>query len=226
MSKAQRKQQQQRSALAHRPSDGNLADPITIGPDKSINIDLAKLPPPTNIYDADFAWVEHTPGKSTLFFAKRSRDEENQLRTRLEIRYPAENLVRQFWKNSRTFHDKLEQFTSKWPKDESREHMEPMKMKAQKEHSEWANFEAMAFAGTEACIDFYRLPPAGIAMFARGQGSSGLRSNPVVRVQLTVFELLRLLDATRSVVLEIEKYLPKAVVEAEPGVADNEGGRL
>jgi hypothetical protein len=212
-----KEQQLIRKALARierKPASGNLTDdPISIGLDKSIRIDMSKLPAPTNEYDADYAWVEHRPGSTSILFGKQNRDEANTLRTRLEIRYPVENLVRHFWGNSRKFHEKLKEFANEWPVDKTRDATAPQKMKAGKEHSEWANFESMAHAGTEASIDFYRMPASGIAQFAKGQGSDGLRCTSVVRVHLTVFELLRLFDEVATVVDQAEGYLPKSIKE-------------
>ena len=187
---------------------GRVDDPVSLGPDRSITIDMGKLTPPSQVYDADCAWLEHQPGDVRLFFAKLSRDIPKTLRSRLELRYPPESLVRHFWKNSREFHSKMKEFAAKWPQNQTRDAIEPERMPATKEHSEWANFEAMAHAGTEAVIDFYTLPAAGIARFARGHGSAGLRLTPVVRVQLSIFELTRLLDTMEPVVAMIEAYLP------------------
>jgi hypothetical protein len=64
---------------------------------------------------------------------------------------------------------------------------------ADRDHSEWANIETMAHSGTEASLDFYTLPASGIAKFMKGQGSSQLIVRPVVRVQMNIFELERLL---------------------------------
>jgi hypothetical protein len=172
-------------------------------------VDFSKLSAPTNVYDADLAWIVHRPGAVSLFFAKRSLGEENELRTRLELRYPPENLVHHFWRNSRDFHGRLRQFVEKWPKDQAREAVDATKWKAQRDHSEWVNFEAIAHAGTEATLDFYLLPPPVVARFSKGLGSAGLKVSPVVRVHMTSFELLRLLDSAADVVAEIEGYLPK-----------------
>jgi len=199
--------------LARRPSGesdlGVVVDPITVGPNQTINVDLAKLPAPDRIYDADLAWIEHQGRAVSLFFAKRLRNSPQRLRTRLELRYSPEHLVVHFWQNSRGFHERLRSYAAKWPPDDAREEIDPAKMDAEHEHSEWTNFEAMAHVGSEACLDFYLLPAVGVARFARGQGSSGLRLTPIVRVQLTIFELLRLLDSAESVVNEVKAYLPK-----------------
>lgn len=186
-----------------------VEDPITIGPDQTINIDHLKLVAPSNVYDADFAWIKHRPGSLSLFFGKQSIDKEKELRTRLELRYPPENLVYHFWRNTREFHGRLQKFIDKWPKDEQRDSQDPSVWIADKDHSEWVNFEAIAHSGTEAMIDFYLLPPFGLAYFSQGRGSAGLKILPVVRVQLTTLELVRLLDSAADVVTAIEKYLPK-----------------
>lgn len=185
-----------------------VEDPISVGLDRSIKIDLSKLSAPTNLYDADLATIFHSDGEVSLFFAKKAIGEENKLRTRIELRYPPENLVHHFWKNSRDFHVRLRQFAEDWPKKKALE-ADLRSWSSARDHSEWVNFEAMSHAGTEATIDFYQLPPPGIARFNQGLGSGNLQIVPIVRVQLTVFEMLRLLDATAPVVAEIERYLPK-----------------
>jgi hypothetical protein len=217
------KARQQEKALARvdpRPATGSLArvnqDPVGIGPDRSITIDMAKLPAPQQAYDADYAWIEHRPGDVRLFFAKARRGgRREQLRTCLELRYPPESLVGHFWRNSRDFHSQMKQFASAWPTDQDRNSVTPADMMSDKDHSEWTNFESMSHAGTEAVIDFYSLPPAGLARFALGAGSAGLTITPVVRVQLSIFELVRLLDSMESVVQEIERYLPAGLPKFE-----------
>jgi len=214
MSNKLRQQQRALARMDKRPAAGSLAqivdDPVGIGPDRTITIDMAKLPPPSNAYDADFAWIEHKPGDVRLFFAKRNRDDPKRLRTRLELRYPPESLLGHFWRNSREFHERMKAFTQQWPQaGGERDKFQPEQMPADKEHSEWSNFEMMAHAGTEALIDFYTLPVSGIAMFVKGQGSSGLKMTPIVRVQLSVFELNRLLDSMEPIVDEIRRNLPE-----------------
>jgi hypothetical protein len=218
------KLRQQQRALARvdkRPSSGSQPrvieeDPVGIGPDRSITINMAKLPAPSNAYDADYAWLEHKPGDVRFFFAKRHRDASIQrLRTCLEIRYPPESLVGHFWRNSRDFHEKMKRFAESWPADEKRADLKPSEMDADKEHSEWANFESMAHAGSEAVIDFYSLPPSGLARYNQGVGSSGLTITPIVRVQLSIFELVRLLDSMSSVIDEVTAYLPTSISKNE-----------
>jgi hypothetical protein len=195
-----------------------VQDPITIGPNKTINVDVSKLTAPSNVYDADFAWIEHRPGAAvSLFFGKASRDDAGHLRTRLELRYAAEHFVHHFWRNSREFHERVRAFVDQWPTDEKRAGMDPATWPSAKDHSEWAGFEAMAHSGTAASLDFYLLPALGIARFQRNQGSAGLQVIPIVRVQMTVFELLKLLDSARPVAEAIAQYLPVKAEEDAKG---------
>jgi hypothetical protein len=217
MSKGRRRPESEPRAvqqMERRPASvGGLqaVDPITVGPDRSINIDLKKLAAPLNTYDADFAWIVHRPGAVSLFFGKAVVAEDRErLRTRLEIRYPPENLVNHFWKNSRRFHARLKAMVGTWPWDEKRDSERPQTWPSDRDHSEVANFESMAHAGTEACLDFYLLPATGIARFTTGQGSETLSVVPVVRVYMTVFELLRFLNSTEEVVAAIKQYMPTA----------------
>jgi hypothetical protein len=186
-------------------------DPISLGIDRSIRIDLSRLRTPTNVYDADFAWIKHRPGAISFFFGKRSFTAKESLRTRLELRYPVENLVHHFWQNSRDFHARLDSFVSKWPKDVERDSLVPEEWNAERDHSEWANFETISHAGTEASLDFYLLPAFGIAQFMKGAGSSQLTIMPVVRVQMTAFELGRLLNSVGEIASEIEKGEKEAI---------------
>jgi hypothetical protein len=184
-------------------------EPISIGLDKSIRIDMSKLPAPLIVYDADVAWIEHLTGRVSLLFGKLSRNDQNRLRTRLEIRYPPEDFLRAFWGNSRDFHGRLGVSCKMWPSDPARDNLNPEAFPSDKDHSEWVNFDAMCHAGTEASIDFFILPAAAVARFAQGKGSADLKLAPVVRVNLSAFELLRLLDQTRTVAETVESYLPE-----------------
>ena len=199
--------------------DAASGDPITIGPSNSINIDLNKLRPPDRIYDADQAWVKHSPTRVSLLFGKRGIDQPSRFRTRLEIRYPPEDVVRHLWKNSRRFHNNLKEFVNRWPSYPVDAFLET-DSHADQDHSEWANFDYMAFVGSGGAIDFYHLPPSGIARFAQGQGSSWLSVVPVVRVMLTAFELTRFLDRIGRIIPEIMLCLPEG--EREQLVEDQE----
>ena len=172
--------------------------------DNSIAIDASKLDAPSQGYDADVAWVDYRPGNVSLLFAKHSRDDAEVLQSRLEVRYPVENLILTFWKGSPEFYDKLQSYVESWPQAARFVAEPPLKSRAEKSHSEWASYAYLSHSGTAAGIDFYYLSSSAIARFAKSGSVEGLRLRPVVRVQLTSFALFKLLEQVRALVGEIE----------------------
>lgn len=185
-------------------------DPVTLGADGSILINTALLPPPEKIYDADVAWVRRGRGYVSFFFGKANIDDLSRLRTRLEIKYPPEGFVRHFLRNSREFHESLRTEVKNWPEEGLLSPLNGPDMQAEKDHSDWANFDYMARAGSQGTIDFFTLPVAGLVRFTQGHGSSGLIAVPVVRVQLSVLELSSLLDASQALADEVRRQVPVA----------------
>ena len=188
---------------------GSVADDaISITADRSIRVDSRKLEAPQQQYDADVAWVERHHSRVKLFFAKLDRDQSDRLRTRLELVYPAEVFLRHFWENSRSFEEGLRDQVGKWPENPKRDLIDPSKMKAVKDHSDWVNFDYMARVGSQAVLDFFHISPAAVARFIAGQGSSDLRMVPKVRVLMTIDEMSRLLTACSPIAEEIRVILP------------------
>lgn len=197
-----------RSSVIKLPAqETGSGDAVKIGPDKSIRIDLSKLPSPTRVYDADCARILHSVARVSIIFGKRELSDHDKLWSLLEIRYPPELFVKQFWRNSREFTKGLQHYISQWPVLPEKEDF-PTRCPAERHHSEWANLDCMSYAGSGGTIDFYWLPVPGIARFAQGQGSSGLVPLSVVRVLLTVFEFANLLTEAEEVIGEVVSYLP------------------
>lgn len=194
--------------VASRVSD----DPITLGADGSILIHMSRLPAPDKVYDADVAWVRRRGGYISFFFGKQNLEDPKKLRTRLEVKYAPEALVRHFWRNSREFHAKMRTLLESWPSDPLLAPLDGTQLTAEKDHSEVANFDYMARSGSHGTIDFFLLPAPGVARFVQGQGSSGLTLVPVVRVYMTVHELSRLLDSVDAMIGEVKRYLPAEVL--------------
>jgi hypothetical protein len=224
MGKQSRTRQLARAAEAGSSLE-RLSDPISIGPDGSLAIDVAKLGTPQNLYDADYAWPKRRGGVVSLFFAKAHLDEPTRLRTRLELRYPIETFLHHLWKNSREFHARLKQFLSRRPQDKERDKLDPATMKADRDHSDWVNLDYLAHSGTEACLDFFQLSPGGLAMFAQGKGTSRLVMTPKVRVQTATEELCRLLDACAPIAQEIKEELERFSLPAAEAEPEKETGR-
>lgn len=97
-----------------------------------LKLHWAKLQVPDRSYEADFAWIQVRRGAVTLFFGKEDLDSVDTLRTRLEIRYPAEKFLQHFWKNSRDFHQTLRGLPA-WPADAARDDCSPERMRAAKD---------------------------------------------------------------------------------------------
>ena len=191
----------EKQAIA-RPGD----DPITIGIDGSVRINTAKLHSPRNVYDADIAWVvRRRPEFVSLFFAKENVSQPGRLRTRVEIKYPIEPFFHHLWKNSRDFDAAIRK--DKFPFNPAPDVSELMRRDAEKDHSEWANFEIIARSGVHACLDFYLLSPSGIARLAMGGGSDWLEATGVLRVYTTTTELRHLFDEGESIASAVESEL-------------------
>jgi hypothetical protein len=177
--------------------------------DKSLGIDASRLEAPTQAYDADIAWVDYRPGNVSLFFAKKNRDDRNVLQSRLEIRYPAEDVVNTLWRPSVSFIGRLKTYVQLWPEEARGTDDAATNLPAARSHSEWASFTYMSHSGTEASVDFYSLAPSAIARYAQSQNIEGMKIHPVVRVQMTAFELAAFVERLAPIVGEIERSLPE-----------------
>lgn len=198
------------------PSGGQVlqrlkVDPVTIGAaDRSIRVDLGALPAPTNIYDADTWWLEREAGFVVLYFGQFKGRDREALRTRLKIKYPNEALVHHLWQHSRKFHEDLRTVIDRWPSDPLR--IGPTDISnwpVEKEHSDWVNFDSLSRTSGQATIDFYHLPPPSVVRFVKGNNTSDLTFNPVVRVLLGLYQLFELLERVESVVEDVRAMLPE-----------------
>lgn len=176
--------------------------------DGSIAVNASKLEPPTQAYDADFGWIDYSAGRLSLCFAKRNLAAPNLLETRLEVRYPPEDFLQTFWYNSVQFHEKLAKYVSLWPAEAMQTIPPAPEKEAVRSHSIWASFSYISHAGSEAAIDFYHMSPAAVATFAQSKSVERLRLIPVTRVQMTTFEVFRLLERAEKLVPTLEAHVP------------------
>lgn len=195
-----------------RPSDVRSSGAVTVDAEKTVRVDWAKLPAPTNVYDADFAWAVERHGTVSLFFAK-EHISGKRLRTRMEIRFAPEPFVHNLWDDSVRFYQDLKArglaaFGAAPP---TRTPEDLMALESDREHSDWANFSYIAHHGIQASLDFFRLPPAGVARFVTTGGISGLEPNPIVRVHTTIWELMRLFEVCEPIASRARAALPAEV---------------
>lgn len=183
------------------------ADPLTISmTEKVIKVNLANLPSPTNVYDADAWTVRREAGFVALYFGQLDGD---HMRSRLRLKYASEQFLSIFWKQSREFHKGLRDTVAALPADPL--FPKPRDIsgeKAEREHSAWVNFDYMSRSGSQASFDFYYLPTAGLARFVTGKGTNGLVLHPIARVTTTIHHMVGLLDACEALVPEVRQYLP------------------
>jgi hypothetical protein len=182
--------------------------PLRLDPtNAAVSVELSKLEPPDRAYDADVAWIESAPGRITILFGKIDRDDPLRLRSRLEVRYPAEDFVLTFWRPSAEFAARVAKFASSWPKAVANDQA-LAKQPALQTHSEWASFAYMSHTGTDAAIDFYHLSPTAMARWTQLRETTHMRLKPILRVQLSVFDLDALLRQAEEVDRAVREVLP------------------
>ena len=78
----------------------------------------------------------------------------------------------------------------------------------------------IAHSGTAGSLDFFFAAPASLVHFLKGNPDA-LRLRPVVRVQLTTFELFAFMERVRAIVADVKQSLPAAHIRetVEPRMA-------
>jgi hypothetical protein len=200
-----------RPEAVERPSDPGM---VLRQPAKgltTISFNFSELPPPHREYDADFAWVKPRFGALSLFFGKAHLDEPQTLRSRIELKMAPDRFVRAFGTSVRDeFADELSKAVERRPNDSSLSDIKAgdMRLVGDKDHSEWVTAAYIARTGGQGSLDFYSISPRDAAMAKEGL-LSRIPINPVVRVNLSVGELSRLLTTCRSLVSEVNASLPQ-----------------
>jgi hypothetical protein len=175
--------------------------------DNSVAVDVSKLEAPTQAYDSDTTWIVYRTGRLSLFFGKRSVSEPGTLQSSLEIRYPPEDFLNT-WKASSDFFGQLNTYANGW--DAAARKVDPLSgpPRPKVTHSEWVTFAAISHSGTEAALDFYHMSTQAIARFTLTHSVEGMKLRPIVRVQMTTFDLLDLVEQLRPIADDIAAKLP------------------
>jgi hypothetical protein len=177
--------------------------------DGTLLLDWSKVEPPSQVYVAEHAAVKVHRGAVGMFFAQSRPGKTDRLLTRLELRYPFEHFYREFWKNSREFHERLRTTMLKYaalaPKDEER-------VDATGDADQIAfmcvNYNMAAQTGSESMMDFYHVSPRSSFQYERTRDLSMFEFDPKVRVQLTSWEMLHIMDECDAVAKVIGPQLP------------------
>lgn len=187
-------------------------DPIKLGTDGTIFVNTAHLGTPPHSYDATFASVELRHNAISLFFGKENPEDPHRLQSRLEVRYPVEGFVLHLVRNSRRFHADIKKHLALWSNRTPEAVQELSALHADKSHSEWVNFDYISRSGSQASLDFFHLPPSGLARWVQGQGSKGVELVPKIRVLTTLTQLDILLDSAVKLAEKVAPTLPAVFV--------------
>jgi hypothetical protein len=158
-------------------------------------IDYSEAPVPPHYYVADYYEVVNRDPQILFTFGKLNYPNENQLRNKLEIDFPAQHFIVQLWRSAGEFHKMLRAFVRQFgyqpvaPGSIS----EPVE-KVQTIHS---NNALMIQSGGECMIDFFYLSPRDMAL--KMPKSESVLLEPLVRVIMSPNLLLGLLDACEPI---------------------------
>jgi hypothetical protein len=203
-----------------------LVGPLRVGAAvDSVEVDVSKLPPPSSEYDADFSWAEDMRGTVSLFFAKLNRDSEGRLASRIELRLGGEDAVR-FVMSAKDFYEKLHERSSSWGKLSAEPSSYSPALPADRSHSQWASYLYVAYSGTRAVIDAYEMSVPGLARYIQTKDANALDLRPVVRIQMSVFEIKRMMLELEGLIPKVREFLleSKLITQRDLGIEENSAG--
>jgi hypothetical protein len=173
--------------------------PVIISEDgRSLRVSLGLLPAPENVYDGS----DHT-----------------KLRSRLKIKYPNEAVLHHMWQHSRQYHLDLKEVMKQYPKDPLQipaSDISRLTVESNKEHSSWANFDALARTAGQASIDFYHVAPPAAAKFVKSQDVRDLTPSGVVRVFLNLYQQFEMLEMLEGMVDDVKAMVPADLLFMRP----------
>ena len=199
----------------------SAVSPVTFNAsDKSIRVSLGLLPPPDNVYDADTWWVARQAGHVALYFGQFSGSERARLRTRLKIKYPSEALLHHMWQHSRIYHADLKAVIGTYPEDPLKVpvvDISTLPVENNREHSNWANFDAMSRTASQAAIDFYHVAPPAAVKFMQSHDTRDITPSPVVRVLIGLYQQFEMLEKIETLIDDVRAMVPEShLALAEP----------
>jgi len=158
-------------------------------------VDYSVAPVPEHFYVADYFEVHDLDPVVLFVFGKLAAPDSHALRNKLEVYFPSQHFVTQFWRSSREFHSSLRLWTEQFqlrPVSSQRIMAEPNTAK-----TIHANNALMVLAGGEALIDFFYLSPRDVSL--KAPKGEEIELMPLVRVILPPNMLLGLLNAAEPI---------------------------
>jgi hypothetical protein len=173
-----------------------------------LNVDYSIAPEPDNFYYCDYYEVVDLEPEVLFVFGKLDSPGGNKMRNRIEVYFPAQEFVNQFWKSTEQFYDKLRDFAAAkgyLPQAPGQIAEVPQKVQVFR-----SNNAFMAQAGTDTVIDFSYISPRDV--FLKVMKGQSLTIEALVRVSMPVGFLWGVLDACRPIA---ERLAPKYLVLGE-----------
>lgn len=174
--------------IGNGPVQYQLNGPIDAPTGVQVRIDYADAPIPRDYYVADYFFVENRDPDVLFVFGKLAA--KGNLRTRLEIVFPAGFFINQLLASSREFHAKLREYVDKLayhaqqPGDHS--------LEADKEQTLVSNNVLMVLSAGDSLMDFYYISPRD--MYYKPRNRRDIELEPLARVLLNPPMLLGFLD--------------------------------
>jgi hypothetical protein len=154
----------------------------------SLRVEYDKAEVPARAYYADYCDVVQGRSGISLVFGK-LKPGTSVLRNKVEVVFPEELFIRQFWKNSRELHTKMGQ-------DFSSRQLEPIADLKDTDTVQAFRANNVMMLGTkdDGVLDFYYIAPTEIH-YAYSKKRTDIALDPVIRIVLSgavLFELLEL----------------------------------
>jgi hypothetical protein len=168
-----------------------------------LNMDLALAPVPEKRYVADVASITYADDVLQILFGQKKIGQSDELRSLIVVQMTS-TAARQFLKTLTTW----EPGARKWAElNDIHAELTEVEKEPPQTVTLFANIVGLAFAGREACMDFYHASPFALHYV---QQNKKMSVEPVVRVMLGTGLALALVDKIRDVSAKfsIERGLP------------------
>jgi hypothetical protein len=168
-----------------------------------LNLDLAMAPVPEKRYVADVASVIYADDVVQLLFGQRKVGRIEALRSLIVVQMTS-TAAGQFLKTLATWEPGARQWLDL---NGIRAQLSQIQEEPEQTVTLFANIVGLAFAGREACVDFYHASPFSLHYV---QQNKKMAVEPVVRVMLTTGLAIALVDRVReiSAAFPAERGLP------------------
>jgi hypothetical protein len=170
------------------------------------SIDLRGATEPDRVYFAKEAWIEYERGMACLCFGQKRRDDEQKLRSLICVNMAPDHLMRLLKSVDDVQAPSFVEIASGLGIEP--EAPQRLTNEADQTVELSATVARVAMSGFDSTMDFHKLPPMSLADAKIG-GSSNLKTNPQVRVDMRTSLFLGLMESIR----EVKKRLPNEALK-------------